>query len=520
MTQSLVANRGTEIKPREGSEVVLCAVSLRKSFGSTRALVSASLEVRAGEVLGLIGENGSGKSTLVKILSGVLSPDGGDIAVGAQTRRRLASPSAAARCGIAAVFQEILVNRSTSVIDNIYLGVDGLLRSRQSTAARRLAARSVLDALTATRIDLDVPGEQLSLSEQQLVAIARALVRKPRILILDESTSALDVEARDQLFAECARLRDEGVAIVFISHRMDELLKITDRIVVMRDGETITTIQREDARPENLLALMAGTEVRPADAAQERDEQVAKSNPLVLTAEVRSSSRPPTRFELRQGEIVGLAGLEGHGQDRFLAALAGFGDTSEGHVRVHADASNAEPITSRFTAWRRGVVYLPRNRSRDGIFPTLSVSDNFSLPTLERDGRFGLVHPRKTGRRLEQARREMGIRFESARASITSLSGGNQQKVLLSRSIAAEPRVLLLDDPTRGVDVRTKRELQFLLRRWSDDGLAVVLVSTELEELEGLCDRVLVFHESVVVVELRGAEINAHAIVNAMFGTP
>ena len=406
------------------------------------------------------------------------------------------------------------------MLDNIFLGVDGLLHSRESREARTRRAAAILETLSSSSIALGASGDSLSLSEQQIVAIARALVRDPSILILDESTSALDVEIRDRLFDECIRRRDAGVAIVFISHRMEELLQIADEITVMRDGETVATLAREDANADQLLQLMAGAALQRALPPTGGRTAESSNRPAIFRAE-RISLRHGHRvdFELLKGEIVGLAGLEGHGQDDFLATLAGGRPTGEGSISVLTDKGGTTRIRNRLDARRRGVAYLPRNRSRDGIFPTLSVADNFSLPTLEQDSRLGLISARMTRNRLEEARLEMSIRFASANAPITSLSGGNQQKLLLSRWIAASPKVLLLDDPTRGVDVRTKRELQLLLRKWSERGVGIVFVSTELEEFEGLCERVIVFHEGAIVTELRGDDIVAHAIVNAMFGT-
>jgi len=498
------------------THIPLTARGLHKSYGATRAVVAADLELRPGSIVGMVGENGSGKSTLVKLLSGVTRPDGGEIAVGGSTVAGFRDPAAAAAAGIGTVFQEILVAPARSVYENVVLGADGLVRRRESDDARRGRVAATLRSLAGRELDLDAPVETLGIAERQLVTIARALIREPRVLVLDESTSSLDVADRDRLFACCRRLRDEGLALLFITHRLEELLSLADRIVVIRDGETVEPPAGGVTR-EGILRAMTRAGAAAAAAAPRERHEARPGRPLLCADGVTLGSGRPIDLTLESGRIVGLAGLEGHGQERFLQVLAG-ADRPDGGRVVRIGDERETPIESLRAAAKHGVVYLPRDRGRAGILPALPVLDNFALPTLARSRRLGLLSVRSMARRLDAARDALHIRNAGARTPITNLSGGNQQKVLIARWLAAEPAVLLLDDPTRGVDLPTKADLHALLRRQAREGVAVALVSTELEELESVCDSVLVFHDHGIAARLDGAEVTRDAILEAMFG--
>jgi ABC-type sugar transport system ATPase subunit len=524
------ADQASDVRSAPGSGAqFLHADALQKSFGATRALVTATLGLRTGTIVGMVGENGSGKSTLVKILSGLFRPDGGRITLGDRDITRMSGPAAAAGHGIATVFQEVLVSRSASVLDNIFLGYDPLWRARLSVRERRRLAQRLLGELSGSDIKLDAPAESLPLSQQQTVVTARALVREPRFVILDEATSALDISERDQVFAHCRRLRTDGRAILFITHRMEELLALADEIVVIRDGETVEAIEKSEATPTMILDLMTGGGRRSEAQAQTQSEQRSSAAPLpgegraqdrrvvLSAAEVRFRESDPIDFSLYAGSIVGLAGLDGHGQEEFLQALAGLRPPRSGDIWAHEQGGESR-IRSRFEAQRHGIVHLPRNRVSQGIFPPLSILDNFGLPTYRQDERLGVIRRRSLLERFAKSRTEMHIKLASPDMPITSLSGGNQQKVLLARWLAAKPRVLLLDDPTRGVDLATKREIHGILRLAAADGVGVVVLSTELEELEELCDQVVVFHEGNLVARLEHSRVTRDDILAAMFG--
>jgi ABC-type sugar transport system ATPase subunit len=498
-------------------DVVLRVSELAKSFGATEALKDCSLELRRGEVLAIMGENASGKSTLVKILSGVHRPDSGTLEVMGQSLPHLTSPRVAQTNGIATVFQEILVVAQQTVLTNIWLGRDGLLRRRIPVQFRRERARAVLTRL----IDeprLDSVAGRLALSDRQSVCIARALVREPRILILDEATSALDVATRDRLFDVIRELRAAGNSILFISHRMDEVEEIADRVTVMRSGRTVATLAREEATTRRLVALMtgvedAGEEIRPAVAAQTR----VRDNVLVRTRGVcLNDGSKPIDVEVRAGELIGVAGLEGHGQDGFLRVLAG-APAAAGEVEC-LTGEVPQALHSPAEARAAGIAYVPRDRRDESIFETRSILENFQVTTLEADRRRGLLRRAATDQRFDGYARMLNIRTGHRSNPITSLSGGTQQKVVIARWLATSPRILLLNDPTRGVDMATKGDIYRVLRDAAADGVAVVMLSTEVLELIELMDRVLVFREGEVFTELSREQLSRPRLVAAYFG--
>jgi ABC-type sugar transport system ATPase subunit len=516
-TEQSLAGAAPESASATGSDVVLRVTGLAKSFGATEALRDCSLELRRGEVLAIMGENASGKSTLVKILSGVHRPDVGTLEVMGQSLAHLTSPRVAQTIGIATVFQEILIVSQQTVLTNIWLGRDGLLRRQIPAQVRREKGRDVLTRL----IDeprLDAVAGRLALSDRQAVCIARALVREPRILILDEATSALDVATRDRLFAVMRELRADGTSILFISHRMDEVEEIADRVTVMRSGRTVAALPREEATTRRLVALMtgvedAGREIRPAVAANTR----VRDQVVVRTRGVRLiEGSEPIDVELRAGELVGVAGLEGHGQDSFLRVLAGVSPAA-GEVECLTGPA-PQALRSQGEARAAGIAYVPRDRRDESIFETRSILENFQVTTLEADRRRGLLRRSATDRRFDTYAHLLNIRTGHRSNPITSLSGGTQQKVVIARWLATNPRILLLNDPTRGVDMATKSDIYRVLRDAAADGVAIVMLSTEVLELVELMDRVLVFREGEVFTMLSREELSRPRLVAAYFG--
>ncbi|HVN61713.1 MAG TPA: sugar ABC transporter ATP-binding protein [Gaiellaceae bacterium] len=500
---------------RAAAAPLILAEHLAKAFGPTQALRDCSFELVPGEVHAIIGENGSGKSTFVKILAGVHKPDAGTLALPDGQTGSPGSPAAALDARISPVFQEVLVVGPRSIVDNVWVGKDGLLRKRISDGEKRERAHALLEELLGVAPGLDRPVEQLSLSDRQAVAIVRALAREPKVLILDEATSALDVATRDRLFVIVRRLAGEGIGTIFISHRMDEIEEIADRITVMRSGNTVGTVARGAATMRDLVRMMTGGERLTGEASADvvRHEL---GDPVLVGKGVRlRPEAAPFDFEVRAGELVGLAGLEGMGQDAFIHALRGshFGG---GTITLLGDKPHV--LKSPHAALGRGIAYVPRERRAEALFDSMSIRGNFTLPTIAEDATVGLVAPRRSERRLDTWVDRLGITLGASKDDIGTLSGGNQQKVVLARWLASNPRVLLLNDPTRGVDIGAKRDIYDLLVSLARGGIAIVMLSTEVDEHVELMDRVLVFREYELFAELQRSEVSREALVHAFFG--
>ena len=499
------------------STLLVEAISVAKTFGATRALRNSSFDLRAGEVHALVGENGSGKSTLVKILSGVHAPDSGEIRLdGVAFHPR--TPRVAQASGIVTVFQEVLVTEAQSVLENVWLGVDDTWRTAVSLREKRSRARETLDELLGRRLDLRTPVEDLSLSDRQACGIVRALVRDPRILILDEATSALDVATRDRLFAIVNRLGSQGVGVIFITHRLDEITEIGDRITVMRSGNTVATLHRGQWSASELVRLMTGSERLAAQGREEAESLTTRRGEIVLSTRglrLRLGGQP-IDLEVRAGELIGVAGLEGHGQSEFLEALWGAGAV-DGEVVRHSNGHHVTIVSPKHAA-QHDIAYVPRERRLDSLFAWMSICENFALPTLGQDTRLGLLSARSTRMRLNEYVGRLGIVLGDPDDAITTLSGGNQQKVVIARWLASGPEIMLLNDPTRGIDIGAKNDLYGLLGALASLGLAVVMLSTEVDEHVELMDRVLVFREHELVREIGRGELSRETLVSAFFG--
>jgi ribose transport system ATP-binding protein len=490
---------------------------LHKSFGETKALDGCSFSASAGEVHAIVGENGSGKSTLAKILSGVLHADSGEVSVLGGVPR---SPLEARRLGIATIFQEILVADEASVAANLFVGADGLWARNARPGPRRRQTAEIMRRLTGTEIDPDAPVGQFPLSVKQWIVIGRAILAQPKVLILDESSAALDLDATIRLHQEIGRLRDEGVCIIIVTHRIAELVRITDRATILRDGQTVATLPKTEITEKTLMALMTPQSRQRAARAAQLAPNSCKRPPVLHASALRlTAAAEPFDFTLGKGEIVGVTGLDGQGQDGFIKALAGIRPAASG-LPVIDDGANGEiPVGSLAEADRLGITYVSGDRKRDGIFPQLSIYENLALGLYRRNLAFGgwiRRAPIAGAFKAEVAR--LAIKTGAPSNKITSLSGGNQQKVLIGRAFAASPRVIVLNDPARGVDLGTKRELYEELRKFAAAGGSVVYLSSEVEEFIGFADRVDVFRDDRLSRSLAGAEIDEQPILAAMFG--
>jgi ABC-type sugar transport system ATPase subunit len=522
-----VTEKGTSVATVSGEGSSAAHLSLRvtdlaKAFGATAALRSCSVELLAGEVHAIMGENGSGKSTLVKILTGVHRPDAGSIEIDGSPAAVLRDPAAAIRAGIMAVFQEAHVVAPRPVLENVWLGADGLFRRRIPDSVKRARAAELFAELLGEPPDLDAPAGALSLSERQACAIVRVLLREPRVLILDEATSALDVATRDRLFAAVTRRSAEGVATLFISHRMDEVEEIADRVTVLRSGESVATLPREAATPDALVKLMTGAEtLAGGKEAHGTRRQLAADMPCVLRVRdlrLRPGAEPVS-VEVRAGEVVGVAGLEGHGQDDFLRALwEGASHSGQAGTVLRVTGEAEVELRSARQAASLGIGYVPRDRRAESLFAPLSIRENFAAATSRRDRRMGLLSAAAGRARFARYRDSLGVRMGRPSDLITTLSGGNQQKVVIARWLASDPEILLLNDPTRGVDIGAKRDTYALLDKLAADGVAVVMLSTEVDEHVELMDRVLVFREGSLAATLSREQLTRGSLVAAFFG--
>jgi ABC-type sugar transport system ATPase subunit len=499
-------------------DVILEVSAVAKAYGETRALTSCSLTLRRGEILVLVGENGSGKSTLIKILSGLVRPDDGAIVVAGSAHPGFAAPSSARRLGIATVFQEVLLVPALSVLDNVQLGLDGLLQRCGQPAGRRAQIQAYLARLLEQDIDVDTPIGSLGLGIGQVCAIVRALMQAPRVLLLDEATSALDFRVRDRLFEIIRELRTAGVAVAFISHRMDEVETIADRVTVLRSGSTVSTLDRSNATPATLFRLMSGVE-RPSAAGKTvaRTQKADPSFAIAIDSLVLREGAKPFDAKVHAGEVVGLGGLEGHGQEAFLQTLAGIRRPIAGGVSAIQEGATRE-IANANDAAAVGVAYVPRDRKAEGIFAPLSVLDNFVMPSISSDSRWGLLSLKGMIRRYQTFAQAFAIKAARPSLRITSLSGGNQQKVIIARWLATEPRVLLLNDPTRGVDHATKQDIYARLSKIAGSGIAVMMLSTEVDELLTYMDRVMVFREGTLFTEFGRDDLARERLIASFFG--
>jgi len=414
-----------------------------------------------------------------------------------------------------------------TVRDNIYLGTDRLFRYGHRKGEEIAGARQALTDLGLDGLDLDQPMWTLSLAERQLTTVARAIIRPWRLLVLDEATSALDAQQRDRLFDYLRLARSQGKSILFTSHRMDEVLGLADRITVLRQGATVATMGASEASRRGILGHMSGREAHAdADVVAEttprhNGEQQHSSQPRpVLRVEeltLRAAAKPIS-VEVRAGEILGLAGLEGQGQVGFVECLCGLRRPVDGRVLALGDGGQSHTVRSYRGANRLGIRYVPRDRRYEGLFGPLSVFDNFAITLWSDLSRFGLLKRRQARKSFAAFAASSRLVSASPRRPISILSGGNQQKVLLGRWIAMRPRVLVVNDPLRGVDHNTKEELYGLFRRLADDGVAIIFLSTEIAELLTLTDQIAVFHEGSLVAVLPTEMSSDTDVVAAMFG--
>jgi galactofuranose transport system ATP-binding protein len=491
--------------------------SVSKRFAGVRALDAVSLVLRHGDVHALVGENGAGKSTLIKVLTGVHRPDEGEVRYLGEPVV-FTSPREAQTAGINTIYQEVNLVPTLSVAQNLFLGREP--RNRIGLVDFARMRREARAALVRYGIDVDVRRRlgELGLGVQQMVAVARALSSECRVVVMDEPTSSLEPREVDLLIGIIDHLRRQSVAVLYVTHKLDEVFRVCQQVTVLRDGRLVHSGPVSGTNRLRLVATMLGrdlAEVRAHGATSFGAEQhTAAAVPILeATGLTRRPRLADVSLDLHAGEVVGLAGLLGSGRTETAKAVFGADPVDGGTVRVNG---HAEQRWSPAAAIRRGVGMVPEDRKAEGVLPDLSVRDNIVLAALPRLTTMGIVSRRRQDAIVKTFVRRLRIKISSPEQKVRELSGGNQQKVLLARMLCLHPQVLLLDEPTRGIDVGAKAEIQALIDELAAQGLAVLLISSELDEVVEGADRVLVLHDGALVGTLRGGDITEDRIMHTI----
>ena len=488
----------------------LVARGLVKRYPGVLALDDVGLTVRGGEVHAVAGENGAGKSTLMKVLAGAVSPDAGTLAIDGQAVR-FTSPHAAHAAGIRMIHQELSLVPQLSVAENVFLGAEPSRRGVVDRDRQSRAARAVLDRLGQTGLAADARVGDLPLAARQMTEIAKAVAARARVLIMDEPTAILAQEETDALFRVIAQLRDEGVAIIYISHRLDEIFRIADRATVLRDGRLVASAPVAELTRGDVVRLMVGREL-----AAGYPRAAGAPGPEVLRLEgVTSGPVRDASFHLRRGEIVGLVGLVGAGRTELARAIFGAAPLRAGAMwmdgRPYAPASPRDAIAA-------GVALLPEDRKRQGLVLMATIRENVALPSLSTLARGGVVDRGREGADVRRWLDALAVRTPTVDRPVQQLSGGNQQKVVLARWMLRHARLLVFDEPTRGIDIGAKAEIYGLMRRLADEGAAILMISSDLPEALGMADRLIAMRGGRIVGELTRDDATPDRVASLILG--
>jgi rhamnose transport system ATP-binding protein len=490
------------------NEHILELKKISKSFSGVEVLHEVSFSLRPGEVHALLGENGAGKSTLMKIITGVHHPDGGEILLnGAPVHFNDTRESQQA--GIAAIYQELSLFPDLDVAENIFIGRQPVTLGGRIDWRKLYAEADKLLSSLGVHLELKQKARNLSIAQQQMVEIARAFSINARILIMDEPTSSLTLKEAADLFRLVRRLKDDGAAIIFISHRLEELFELSDRVTVLRDGAYVDTRHVKDVTRDDLIRMMVGrtiTEMFPKQDVQ-AGKVVLKVDHLTREGAFRDIS-----FELREGEILGMAGLIGAGRTNVARAIFGVEPPTSGTIQLDGREIR---ITSPQQAIGLGLAYVPEDRQLHGLIPPMNITTNIGLPMLQVYSRRGWLRDKVERSAAFNAARQMEVRANNIWQNARELSGGNQQKVVLAKWLSTKPRILILDEPTRGIDVGTKAAVHALMSKLASEGLAILMISSELPEVLGMSDRIIVMHEGYMTDHFTRAEATQEKIISA-----
>ncbi len=501
-----------------------------KSFGVTKALNGVNFKANFGEIHAIVGGNGCGKSTLAKVISGVLPLDKGKVSIMGHSPN---SPIEAQRIGIATVFQEVMIAEEATVYENLFIGYDSFFGKKLAHRDRVEKAASIMLELSGEFVDPYTIASQLSLGMKAWITIGRAFLRNPKVLILDESSAALDFDSTERLFAKMRTLRDQGAAIFIVTHRIAELVRISDRATVMRDGVDVGVLAGDEITEKNLLGLMTGDKKFSTASEIKATPPNSISDEIVLSAKDLKvwDNGDFINFDLPKGEILGVTGLDGQGQDNFVKALAGIDQPLSGEVIVKQSDEERErtkkdytTVNSLLDAKKSGVGYVSGDRKKEGIFPNMSIYENMVIPLYKgkqaktSGGFIGFIKWMELNGIFDWEVERLSIKTGPKNNLITSLSGGNQQKVMIARAFTTTPKILILNDPARGIDVGAKRDLYKHLRIFVNEGGTAIFLSSELEEFIGLCHRVLVFRDGSIFETFEKEDINPNTILEGMFG--
>ena len=497
------------------NHIIVDIRGLSKTFPGVKALSNVDFKLRKGEIHCLMGENGAGKSTLIKVLTGLYRRDGGEILYNGQSID-FASPLEAPAHGISTVYQEINLIPALSVTENIYLGRQPTKFGRLDWKTMHHGARAALKRLDV-EIDVTQPVSSYSVAIQQLVSIARALDISAQVLILDEPTSSLDTPEVEQLFSVMRKLKEDGIAMVFVTHFIDQVYQISDRITVLRNGELVGEYETAKLPRMELVANMLGRELqdfeRQAKATETKETQAEKEAFFQIRGMERKGTISAFDMDIREGEVLGLAGLLGSGRTEMARLLFGIDKATAGEMTLDGQTT---AMTSPRKAIANRLAFCPEDRKAEGIIPDLTVRENIILALQASRGAFNALSKKQQDEVVTQYIDALDIKTPTAEQLIKNLSGGNQQKVIVARWLASNPRLLILDEPTRGIDVGTKAEIQRLVVELSEKGMAVLFISSELDEVTRCSDRVVVLRDRQKIAELTGEQVDEHEIMHTI----